>query len=82
MNKSNGTSATALAGVSIRNGPVLEDKMDIDAPATNGVAKRKARVSAGKAVKYNNSSESDDVVPLVRRVHSSKILLLIWGNGC
>lgn len=54
------------AGVSIRNGPVIEDEMDIDAPATNGNAKRKARSSISKAVTYKDDSEEDsDAVPLV-----------------
>lgn len=54
----------APAGVSIRNGPVT-DEMDIDIPAPNG--KRKARLSAGKAVNYNDaaSSSEEDNKPLV-----------------
>lgn len=54
----------APAGISIRNGPVT-DEMDVDIPALNG--KRKARVSTGKPVNYNdaaNSSEEDNK-PLV-----------------
>jgi hypothetical protein len=41
--------------------------MDVDEPTTNGNAKRKARISTGKAVKYNvdGSESSDDAVPLV-----------------
>lgn len=54
------------AGISIRNGPV-EDKMDVDEPATNGTAKRKSRGSTSKAVNYNQqgSESEDDDVPLV-----------------
>jgi DNA topoisomerase-1 len=53
------------AGVSIRNGPVLDDHMDTDA-ATNGNSKRKARTSTSKAINYNDAAESDsDAVPLV-----------------
>lgn len=57
----------APPGVSIRNGPILEDKMEVEQSATNGVAKRKARNSTGKAVKYNDdeSEEHDKDIPLV-----------------
>ncbi len=54
-------------GVSIRNGPVLDEKMDIDEPATNGISKRKARSSTSKAVNYSmdtSDGDSDDA-PLV-----------------
>jgi len=64
-----GKSKPAPAGVSVRNGPVLEDMMDVDGPSTNGNAKRKARSSIGKAVNYNDdgSDESEeDAKPLVR----------------
>lgn len=54
----------APAGISIRNGPVT-DEMDVDIPAVNG--KRKARVSTGKPVNYNDaaSSSEEDNKPLV-----------------
>jgi hypothetical protein len=41
--------------------------MDVDEPTANGNAKRKARISTGKAVNYNvdGSESSDDAVPLV-----------------
>jgi len=66
MDKAN-PKTNAPAGVSIQNGPVIEDRMDVDGPATNGKAKRKARTSTSKAVKYNvDESEGDsDEVPLV-----------------
>jgi DNA topoisomerase-1 len=55
-------------GISIRMGPV-DDKMDVDEPATNGNAnaKRKARssITNGKSYKDASSSEDDDK-PLVR----------------
>jgi len=57
-----GPSTSAPAGVSIRNGPVLESKMDIDEPATNG--KRKARSSISKPV-YKDEEDSEDDAPLV-----------------
>jgi len=67
MDKATAKSTIGPAGVSVRNGPVIEDKMDVDGPATNGTTKRKARASTGKPVKYDdNSSESD--VPLVCRI--------------
>jgi hypothetical protein len=57
-------------GISIRMGPVdAEDKMDVDAPETNGNTngKRKARssITNGKSYKDVSSSEEDDK-PLVR----------------
>lgn len=74
MDKATTKSAVAPAGVSVRNGPVIEDNMDVDEPATNGTMKRKARASTGKPVKYDdNSSESD--VPLVSRTSRQ----LIYG---
>ncbi|KAL3419008.1 eukaryotic DNA topoisomerase I [Phlyctema vagabunda] len=61
-------------GVSIRNGPVLEDKMEVDGSAANGLAKRKARNSTGKVVNYNvdrSEGESDDA-PLAKRQRTSR----------
>jgi len=75
MDKATAKSAIAPAGVSVRNGPVVEDKMDMDEPATNGATKRKARASTGKPVKYDdNSSESD--VPLVCGIFEQFIYLV------
>jgi DNA topoisomerase-1 len=58
--------APAPAGVSIRNGPVIEDEMDVDT-ATNGASKRKSRGSTSKPVNYNDqgSDSDEDTVPLV-----------------
>ncbi len=53
------------AGVVVRNGPVVEEKMDVDQPATNGHAKRKARTSTSKAPKYADSESDEDAIPLV-----------------
>jgi len=64
MDKQGAKTEYAPAGVSIRNGPVTEDKMDIDTPQTNG-AKRKARNSTSKPVKYNDSESESDAKPLV-----------------
>jgi len=74
MDKAVGKSAAAPAGVSIRNGPILDDKMDIDGPSTNGAPKRKARNSTSKPVKYNQESsdvDSDDA-PLVGLVDTRR----------
>jgi hypothetical protein len=64
----------APAGISIRNGPVT-DEMDVDIPAVNG--KRKARVSTGKPVNYNDaaSSSEEDNKPLVLYFSLSDISL-------
>ena len=59
-------STAAPAGVSIRNGPVVEDEMDLDEPVTNGNAKRKSRGSTSKAVNYNDEDSDESTVPLVR----------------
>jgi DNA topoisomerase-1 len=53
------------SGVAVRNGPVVEDKMDVDEPATNGNTKRKARTSTSKAPNYADSESDEDSVPLV-----------------
>jgi hypothetical protein len=62
-------------GISIRMGPV-DDKMDVDEPATNGNAnaKRKARssITNGKSYKDASSSEDDDK-PLVRSFTSNRV---------
>lgn len=50
------------SGISICNGPVDDDSMDVDA-ATNGT-KRKSRSSFGKTVNYKDGSDSDDA-PMV-----------------
>jgi DNA topoisomerase-1 len=69
MDKASAKAKLEPPGISIRNGPVLDDAMDIDEPSTNGASKRKSRTSTGKPVNYNDGSdgESDDAVPLVCR---------------
>lgn len=62
---------SATTGLSIRNGPVEDDHMDIDQP--NGTAKRKARTSIGKEISYKEHSDSDDAAPLVRKSYQSCI---------
>lgn len=59
---------TAPAGISIRNGPVTDDAMDVDdEPITKG--KRKSRGSVTKAVNYNEvPSASEDEKPTVRQL--------------
>lgn len=66
MDRAVSSKHSAAEGISIRNGPITGDKMDLDEPATNGNAKRKSRASITKAVNYNDGgSESEDAVPLV-----------------
>lgn len=61
------TQPSSAAGISIRNGPVQGDPMDID--QSNGTTKRKARASVGKEISYKDDSDSDDAAPLVRRTY-------------
>lgn len=74
---------TAPPGVSIRHGPVTEDKMDVDEPATNGHAKRKARSSTGKTVNYKvvGSDEESDDAPLVCEPPSYYVAILDNATG-
>jgi DNA topoisomerase-1 len=68
MSTEGSNSGLAPPGVSIRNGPVLDDTMDVDESLTNGNSKRKARNSTSKAVNYNtdgSEGDSDEDVPLV-----------------
>jgi len=71
MDKANPSNGHLSAGISIRNGPVVEE-MDVDdqAPATNGTSngKRKSRGSIQKKYTEATSSEDEDV-PLVRWNH-------------
>jgi DNA topoisomerase-1 len=56
-------------GISIRMGPIdAEDKMDVDAPETNGKRKARSSITNGKSYKDASSSEEDDK-PLVSRSH-------------
>lgn len=68
MDDAGGKPSAPGAGVSIRNGPILEDHMDFDTPTANGNTKRKARSSNSKPVNYAAAanSDSDDEIPLVR----------------
>ncbi|TAQ89725.1 hypothetical protein B7494_g1956 [Chlorociboria aeruginascens] len=74
MDKAGAKTKYDPAGVSVRNGPVLDDDMDLDEPVTNGTSKRKARISTGKTVNYNvdGSDEDSDAVPLAKRQKTSK----------
>ncbi|CAD6504169.1 BgTH12-05903 [Blumeria graminis f. sp. triticale] len=65
--------AAAPAGVSVRNGPVLEEKGDSSRTATNGLPKRKSRTSNVKPVNYNDDTdENSDEVPLAKRQKTQK----------
>jgi DNA topoisomerase I len=63
MDESTSKPQSSAIGISIRNGPVGDDLMDIDQP--NGTAKRKARSSISNNVSYKDQSDSDDEIPLV-----------------
>jgi DNA topoisomerase-1 len=66
MDKAGANKNYAPAGVSVRNGPVLGDKMDVDEVNTNGTAKRKARNSTVNYYDDGSDRESyDDTIPLV-----------------
>ncbi|KAF4998140.1 hypothetical protein FDECE_11875 [Fusarium decemcellulare] len=67
MDRSVPDSGSKTAGLSIRNGPILDDSMDIDGPATNGATKRKSRNSITKVNYKDNDSDSDDDVPMAKR---------------
>ncbi|KOS19336.1 DNA topoisomerase 1 [Escovopsis weberi] len=54
-------SKQSLTNLSIRNGPIVDDEMDVDdddSPVSNGIHKRKARTSTSK-VSYKDASDSD-----------------------
>ncbi|KAL2263236.1 hypothetical protein VTK26DRAFT_7655 [Humicola hyalothermophila] len=69
MDKFDSKARPAPPGVSIRHGPVVDDRMDIDS-TPNGTAKRKSRSSINQGVKYKEESDSDDGRPLAKRVKS------------
>jgi DNA topoisomerase-1 len=59
MEKSGSKTKYAQAGLSVRNGPVVEERMDLDELLTNG--KRKSRGSAGKIKSYKEGSEGEEL---------------------
>ncbi|KAL1609290.1 DNA topoisomerase 1 [Nothophoma quercina] len=60
-------------GISIRMGPVDEDKMDVDAPNGSANGKRKSRGSIPTAnYKEQSGSEDDDDKPLSKRRRTSQ----------
>lgn len=63
MDKSVDTNKPVPEGISIRNGPIIQDAMDIDQNGTNG--KRKARTSNVSKTYKDESASEDDTVPLV-----------------
>ncbi|KAH7329274.1 hypothetical protein B0I35DRAFT_419826 [Stachybotrys elegans] len=66
LDRSTSKRTSGMAGLSVRNGPVEDDGMDIDLPTTNGASKRKSRSSLPK-VSYKDESDSDDARPLAKR---------------
>jgi DNA topoisomerase-1 len=71
MDQAGSSAANLPAGISIRNGPVV-DEMDIDEPTKNGHAKRKSRASNSKAIKYNDDSDESDDQPLAKRQRTTQ----------
>lgn len=65
MDRSDSKVKPAPVGISIRNGPVDDDAMDLD-HAPNGTAKRKSRTSIDKSISYKDDSDSDGA-PLAKR---------------
>lgn len=65
MSKNDHKNGTMDGVVSIRNGPVRDDPMDVDGPSINGSSKRKQRASISKKVSYREE-ESESDAPLVR----------------
>jgi DNA topoisomerase I len=66
MDKASAKRTSAPAGISIRNGPITGDKMDVDKAVSNG--KRKSRGSAANAKSYKevgSDDEDEDVKPNV-----------------
>jgi len=64
MDKSVSKARPGPKGISIRNGPVNTDAMEVDSQP-NGAPKRKSRSSLVQAVNYKDDSDSDGA-PLVR----------------
>ncbi|KAK4162099.1 DNA topoisomerase 1 [Cladorrhinum sp. PSN259] len=72
MDKTASKARPGPPGLSIRNGPVIdEDAMDIDS-TTNGGPKRKSRSSIGQAVNYKDQSDSEDNAPMAKRQKSNR----------
>lgn len=78
MDRSASKAKPAPPGLSIRNGPVNGEPMDLDLP--NGSAKRKSRASLGKKTNYKDESDSDDAVPLVRSKNRRQLLWYESGS--
>lgn len=69
MDKAASKARPLPANVSIRNGPVTDDAMDIDS-TPNGASKRKSRSSLVQSVNYKDDSDSEDGAPLVGGLNS------------
>ena len=72
MDRSDSKVKPAPVGISIRNGPVDDDAMDLD-HAPNGTAKRKSRTSIDKSISYKDDSDSDGA-PLVCETSDKAVL--------
>lgn len=69
MDKESSKQALAPVGISIRNGPVNGDMMDVDEFITNGKRKSRGSTAHGKSYKEQDSSDEEDdndIKPQVR----------------
>lgn len=69
MDKESSKQALAPAGISIRNGPVNGDMMDVDELVTNGKRKSRGSTAHSKSYKEQDSSDEEDdndIKPQVR----------------
>ncbi|KPM40673.1 DNA topoisomerase 1 [Neonectria ditissima] len=66
-----GPKSDVLGGLSVRNGPVEYEDVEVDAPVQNGASKRKSRTSITK-ISYKDNSDSDEGAPLAKRQRQSK----------
>ncbi|KAK0617958.1 hypothetical protein B0T17DRAFT_591888 [Bombardia bombarda] len=71
MDRAASKARPAPPGLSIRNGPVAYDSMEIDS-TPNGTVKRKSRSSIGQSINYKDGSDSDDGAPLAKRQKASR----------
>jgi DNA topoisomerase I len=69
MDKESSKQALAPAGISIRNGPVNGDMMDVDRFVPNGKRKSRGSTAHSKSYKEQDSSDEEgdnDIKPQVR----------------
>lgn len=71
MDKESSKQALAPAGISIRNGPVNGDMMDVDEFVTNGKRKSRGSTAHSKSYKEQDSSDEEDDNDIQPQVRSS-----------